>query len=109
MLAGLPTTRGGAAWAGVPEHDAVRAESADQLDGQVGQDVGEAGDVVAGVHDDDDVRVARPPLPGMHQPGDHLTQLGGGHRGGIGHGPSRIASSAAVQDVRPGSSAATKE
>ncbi|QHY94226.1 hypothetical protein SSPS47_03660 [Streptomyces sp. S4.7] len=105
MLAGLSTAWGGAAWAGIAKHDAVRAEPADQFDGQVGQDVGEAGDVVAGVHDDEDVRVARPPLPCLHQPGDHLPQLGGGHRGGVVGRPEPDR----VQDVRPVASAATKE
>ncbi|AZM46505.1 hypothetical protein DMB38_12360 [Streptomyces sp. WAC 06738] len=78
MLARLSAARGGVTRSGVPEHDAVRAEPAGQPDGPVGQDVGEAGDVVAGVHDDGDVRVARPPLPCLHESGDHLAQLGGG-------------------------------
>ena len=33
-------------------------------DGQVGQEVGQAGDVVAGVHDDQDAAVAGLPVPG---------------------------------------------
>lgn len=83
VLAGLSAARGGTSGAGVAEHHPVRAQPADQLEGQVGQDVGEAGDVVAGVHDDDDVRVAGPPLPGVHEPGEDITDLGGGHRGGV--------------------------
>ena len=54
-LRGGPPCRAAAAVAGVAEHDPVRAQPADQFDGQVGQDVGQAGDVVAGVHDDQDV------------------------------------------------------
>lgn len=68
--------RGGATRSGIAEHDPVRAEPADQLDEQIGQDVGETGDVVAGVHDDENVRVAGPPLPGVHKLGDHLAECG---------------------------------
>lgn len=42
-------------------HHPVRADPPDQLDGQIPQDPGQAGDVVVGVHDDRDVRV-----PGVH-------------------------------------------
>lgn len=72
-----------AARAGVAEHDTVRAQSADQLDGQVRQDVGEVGDVVAGVHDDEHVRVARLASAGLPEPRGDVAQLDGGHRGGV--------------------------
>jgi hypothetical protein len=87
VLAGLPASRGGATGSGVAEHDSVRAQACDQFDGQVGQDVGEAGDVVAGVHHDENVWVTGPPLPRVHEPGDDLAELGGGHRGGVVGGP----------------------
>ncbi len=109
MLAGLSAAWGRAVWAGIPEHDAVRAEPADQLDGQVGQDVSEAGDVVAGVHDDEDAA-----SPGRHCPA--CTSRVTTSRSWVAvtavassHGPSRIAAGRAVQDVRPVSRAATKE
>ena len=69
-----------------------RAQPPDQLHGQVGQHVGEPGDVVAGVGHDHDVRVAGLPLPGRDQPVDDVAQLGGGHRGRVvgGAEPDRV-------------------
>ena len=45
-------------------HHPVTADPADQLDGQVPQHPGQTGDVVAGIHDDRDVRVSGLPLAG---------------------------------------------
>ena len=63
--------------------DPIRTQPPDQLHGQIGQDVGEAGDVVAGVGHDHDARIARAPLPRADQPDDHAAELGGGDRGGV--------------------------
>ena len=49
------------------------------------------------------------PVPGGDQPGDHLPDLRGADLGLVILGPRRMASSTAVQEVRPGSSAATTE
>lgn len=56
---------------------------ADRLDGQVPKYPGQAGDVVAGVPDDDDVRLTRLPLARRDEPFDDAPELGGGHRGGV--------------------------
>ena len=64
-------------------HDPVAAEPASDLDGQVAQQPGQPGQVVAGVEDGQDVRVAVRPVPGFHQPGGHVAQLGGGNLGGV--------------------------
>lgn len=91
-------------------HDAVGAAPADQLDGQVAQDPGQAGDVVAGVADARDVRVSGLPLAGGDEPLNYSSELGSGDGGRVVcSGPSRIASRIAVQEVAPGSSSATKE
>ena len=64
-------------------HDPVAAQPASDLDGQVAQQPGQPGQVVAGVEDGQDVRVAVRPVPGFHQPGGHVAQLGGGNLGGV--------------------------
>ena len=70
----------------------IRPQPADELHGQVGQQERQAGDVVAGIEDDPDVRVTRAPVPGLPQPIGDLTQLARGHRGGIvgGTQPHRV-------------------
>src|SRR5262249_43752647 len=83
VLAGLPATASGASGARVPEYHPVRAQTADQLDRQVGQDVGERGDVVAGVHDDKDVRVTRLPVACLPEPADDFAELVRSHRCGV--------------------------
>ncbi|OKI03184.1 hypothetical protein AMK13_27195 [Streptomyces sp. CB02056] len=77
--------------------DAVRAQAADDLDGQVPQHVREAHRVVARVHHDHDVRVAVAPLTRGDQAPDHLPQLGGGHQRSI----VGRAEADHVQDLRP--------
>ncbi len=59
----------------------VRAQPAQQFHGQAGQQVRQPGHVIPGVEDDQDVRVALMPVPGLDQPGHHLADLGGGHLG----------------------------
>jgi hypothetical protein len=44
----------------------------EDLDRQVAQQPGKSRPVVAGVGDDQDVRIAGPPLPGGDQPADQL-------------------------------------
>jgi hypothetical protein len=56
-------------------HDAVGAQPACHLDGQVAQQPGQPGQVVAGVEDGHDVRVALLPPPGGDEPGGHAAQL----------------------------------
>ncbi|QCX82778.1 hypothetical protein C9F11_46140 (plasmid) [Streptomyces sp. YIM 121038] len=65
-------------WCRAP-HDAVGAETAEDLDGQAAQQMGDAGCVVAGVQDDQDLRVTRLPLAGGHEPFDDLAELDRGH------------------------------
>lgn len=69
----------------------------------------DAGRVVSGVQHDQDVGVALLPPAGGDEPFDDLAELDRGHRGDVGAGSRRTASSTAVQDVRPASSAATTE
>ncbi len=73
----------GAGCAGVAQQHAVRAQPHHDLHGQVGQDVGQAGAVVAGVHDDEDVRIAVLPVAGGDDAVDDFAQLGGGDSGGV--------------------------
>ncbi len=61
-LGGRPMAPGESGWFRQPQ-DSVGAQAGRGVDGQVGQYVGEPGDVVAGVGDDQDGRVARAPLP----------------------------------------------
>ncbi|WP_246266993.1 hypothetical protein [Nonomuraea typhae] len=70
---------------------------------QVAQDVGQAGDVVAGVGHDEDVRLPEARLPGGDQPLGHRARWR--HR----LGPGQATSSSAVHELRPGSGAATNE
>jgi hypothetical protein len=69
-------------WCGSKQHP-VGAETAHQLDRQVREDESEAGDVVAGVHHDQDVRVTVAPVPCSDDPVDNFAELGGGHRSGV--------------------------
>jgi hypothetical protein len=100
---------GGPRWPGWlgQAQNAVGADPAEQLEGQIGQHERQPGDVLAGVHDDQVVRATIVPMPGGDQPADDVAELLGGHRGGIVGRPRT--DSTAVQDVRPGASAATKE
>lgn len=56
-------------------HHPVAADPADQFDGRIPQHPGQAGDVVAGVHDDRDVRVSGLPLADRDEPLHHGPQL----------------------------------
>jgi hypothetical protein len=86
-------------------HHAVAADAPDQLGREAAQDPGEAGDVIAGVGHDEDVRLAGLPLARGDEPVDDIAELGSGDRGGIGG----RAEPNSVQDVAPVSSTATNE
>lgn len=90
-------------------HDAVGADPADQLDGEVTHDPGQAGDVIAGVADDHDMRVTGLPLARGDEPLHDARSWAAVTAVASSAGPSRTASRIAVQDVAPGSSTATKE
>ena len=79
-------------------HHAVGADTAHHLDGEVAQDPGQAGDVVAGVADDHDMRVSGLPLACGDESLDDAPQLGGGDRGRV----VRRAEPDRVQDRGPG-------
>jgi hypothetical protein len=98
-----------AAWVALAAAGPGRSGSCQAARRQVGQDERQPGDVVAGVADDQDVRVAWAPVPGLGQAADDGAELAGGDGGGVVLGPRRTASSTAVQQVRPASSAATTE
>jgi hypothetical protein len=63
--------------------DMTRSERsrAEQLCGQIREQPGEPGHVVAGVEDHQDGRVTLPPVPGGDQPGDDVADLRGGDLG----------------------------
>ncbi|GDY59041.1 hypothetical protein SVIO_096640 [Streptomyces violaceusniger] len=79
-------------------HDAVGADAADQFDRQVAQDPGQAGDVVARIAHDQDVRIASLPLACGDEPFNDSSELGGGDRGRV----VRRAQPDRVQDRGPG-------
>ena len=64
-------------------HHPVAAQPAHDLGGQVAQQPGQPGQVVPGVEDHQDVRVAVTPVPGLDDPRHDLADLGGGHLGGV--------------------------
>ncbi|KDN75052.1 hypothetical protein DF19_26200 [Streptomyces olindensis] len=101
MAARASATRPGAGGAGVAEHDAVRAQTSGQHHREIGQDVGEAGGVVAGVHDDQDLGIARLPVPGRGQPDHHVPELADGDLGDV----VRPAQADRVQESDPGGAA----
>jgi hypothetical protein len=68
------------------------------VDGQVPQDPGEAGDVVAGIGHDDDVRVAGLPLACCDEPFDDFSELFSGDCGDVVGRPQADC----VQDRGPG-------
>jgi hypothetical protein len=71
--------------------------------------VGDPGCVVAGVQNNQDLRITPLPLARRDEASDDLADLDGGDGREVGAGVSRIASSSAVHDVRPVSRAATIE
>ena len=80
---GRPAVRPGHARRDREVHDPVRAQPARDVHGQVPQQPGQPGQVIAGIEHDDDVRVALAPVPGRDEPRDHVTDLGGGDLGGV--------------------------
>ena len=64
-------------------YDAVGAQPARDVHGQTVQQLGQPGQVVAGIEHDDDVRVALMPVPGGGEPPHHVADLGGGDLGGV--------------------------
>lgn len=104
-LAAVPRRALGLPGRGGPAQDAVRPHPGQDPDRQIPQEVGQAGCVVSGVRDDEDVQVAGLPLAGRDEPLDEFTQLPGGDGGGVVPGQSR----GAVHELRPGSSAQMTE
>ena len=80
---GRPAVRAGLAGRGGEVHHPVAAQPARHLDRQVSQQPGQPGQVVAGVEDDQDVRVAVVPVPGGDDPHHDLADLRGGHLGRV--------------------------
>jgi hypothetical protein len=66
-----------------PAQDAVRAHPGQHLDRQVFEEKTEAGRVVSGVRDDEDVGVTGLPLPRCDQSLEQIAQLAGGNGGGV--------------------------
>src|SRR5258708_34415492 len=64
-------------------HDPVGPQPAQHVDGQVGQDVGESGDVVAGVDDDQDPRIGGRVVSGGDQAFDYAADLDRGDVGDV--------------------------
>src|SRR5450756_277862 len=96
-----PAVRAGLARRGREVHHPVTAQPAQDLQGQVSQQPGQPGQVIAGIEGREDVRVAFLPLPGGDDPGDHVAELRGGDlRGVIGR-----AEADRVQWQRPGGAA----
>ena len=101
---GPPPARGGRpcrARRGREVHHPVAAQPACHFDRQVAQQPGQPGQVIAGVEDHQDVRVAVAPVPGSDQAGDDLANLGGGHRGRV----VGRAEADRIQRQRPGGAA----
>ena len=79
---GRPLVPGGRGGAGKYITRSLRSRPSD-LHRQVAQQPGQPGQVIAGVEDHQDVRVAGLPVPGGDDPGHHLADLGGGHLGRV--------------------------
>ena len=83
---GPPPARGGRPCRerrGREVHDPVAAQPPGDVNGQVVQQPGQPGQVVAGIEDHDDVRVALAPVPGGDQPGDDAADLDRRDLGGV--------------------------
>ena len=76
-------------------HHPVTAQPAQHLGGQIRQQERQPGHVISGIEDNQDGRVPLPPVPGLDQPGDDVTDLGGGLGGRI-EGPGSLAAGAAT-------------
>ena len=63
--------------------DPVAAQPAQHLDGQAGEQPGQPGQVVPGVEDHQDGRVAVAPVTAIDDPRHDLADLAGGHLGGV--------------------------
>ena len=72
-----PAGRAGRARRDGEVHDPVAAQPAEDLHGQVAQQPGQPGQVIAGVEDHQDARIAVFPVPGRDDPGHHLADLPG--------------------------------
>ena len=108
-MAGRPAIGAGlAGWHWEMQHP-VGAQPPEHLHGQVSEPAGQPHRVIPGVNDHQDGRVTLLPVPGGDQPGDDVADLRGGDLGLIVTGPRRMASSTAVHEVRPLSSAAITE
>lgn len=94
---------------GSPAQDTVRTHPGQHLHGQVPQEEGQPRSVVAGVHDDEDVRVAWLPLPCGIRRWSRSRSCRAVTVAVSSPGASRSASSGAVHELRPGSSAQTME
>ena len=66
----------------LPQHP-VGAQPPQHLHGEVPEQPGQPGRLIAGVEDHQDVRVAVVPVPGGDDPLDDPADLGGGHRGQV--------------------------
>ena len=77
--------------------------------GRVRELVSKPGHVIASINGDQDGRITVAPVPGGDQPGNNVADLRGGDLGHVVIRPRRTASSTAVHDVRPLSSAAMTE
>ena len=98
-------------WCGEPE-DAIRAQPPEELDGQIGQQEGQPGHVVAGVEYDQDVWIALAPLPGGAGDGrsPRVVCCGGDQwSASSGRAQTHRVQQRGPRLLRPGSSAATKE
>ena len=104
-----PPDGGRESWRCRQPHDPVGPQPAQYVDGQVGQDVGESGDVVAGVDDDQDPRIGGRVVSGGDQALHYAADLDRVTSATSSAGPRRTASRIAFHEVRPVSRAATNE
>jgi hypothetical protein len=87
-------------WGRETEHP-VCAQPPQEFDREIGKEPGQTGHVVSGIEHDRDRQIPRPPVTGLVQPPDQLTQLLGGDLGlvVVGADPLR------VEHRRPGGAA----
>ncbi|OIK27242.1 hypothetical protein VT52_012560 [Streptomyces malaysiense] len=71
--------------------------------------MGQVGDVAAGVHLDQDVRITRSPAARARRPLDDIAKSGGGGGGRVVGRAQAEGVQESAQEVRPDSRAATKE
>jgi hypothetical protein len=80
---GRPAVRPGRARRDREVHDPIGAQPARDVHGQVPQQPGQPGQVIAGIEHDDDVRVALTPVPGRDEARGHVPDLRRGDLGGV--------------------------